>query len=136
MAKKSKSPEEWASAIKLTLQEYEKDVITGSKKATEQAGKAGADLLKSRVSAAGIGGKTYRNSFTSKVIAEDASKKMVAVYSPNHYQLTHLLEFGHVVKNKKNGKVLGTAAAFPHWAPTETEVNKMLEDIIKEVAQK
>lgn len=34
------------------------------------------------------------------------------------WQLTHLLEDGHDIKNKK-GTLLGRASAFPHWTETE-----------------
>lgn len=41
----------------------------------------------------------------------------VTVYNKDHYQLTHLLENGHVVRNKKG--TYGRAPAIKHIAPVE-----------------
>lgn len=41
------------------------------------------------------------------------------VYNKEHYQLTHLLENGHVVRNKYG--TYGRAPAYKHIAPVEVE---------------
>ena len=74
--------------------------------------------------AAGIGGRKYRKSFKDTVTKDTAWITTVEIHSPKHYRLTHLLEFGHVVKVK--GKVVGAARAYPHLATAETEAEELL----------
>ena len=42
-----------------------------------------------------------------------------------HYQLTHLLEYGHELKSA-SGKTLGTVGAKPHIRPAELNAEKKL----------
>lgn len=55
------------------------------------------------------------------------------IHNPKKAGLTHLLEFGHNVTNKKNGKVIGSAGAYPHFMPTERLVKREYEKKVKEV---
>ena len=82
----------------------------------------------------GIGGygnhrkaKNYRKSFYLKPIKGNLFYK--EILANRQYQLTHLLEHGHVVKNKY-GKY-GSTKAFPHWAETEKLVQSVLEEKLK-----
>ena len=47
-----------------------------------------------------------------------------SVYNKKHYQLTHLLEKGHQIRN--GGRAVGEAAAFAHIAP----VNELLRELL------
>lgn len=56
----------------------------------------------------------------------------VTVRNKKHYQLTHLLEYGHDVVNAK-GKV-GRAPAYPHIGPAEEwAINELPREIKKEL---
>ena len=55
---------------------------------------------------------------------ESNSEIRVAVYN-SKYQLTHLLEKGHVVVNAK-GQVIGTAPAYPHIEPAEKKAEELI----------
>ena len=48
------------------------------------------------------------------------------VYNEKHYQLTHLLEYGHDVV--VNGKKVGHAKAYPHIKAVEERINKEIID--------
>ena len=58
------------------------------------------------------------------------SPKAVIVHNSGHYQLTHLLENGHVIRNKKG--TYGRAPAHKHIKPVETWANKEFQMLIKE----
>ena len=58
------------------------------------------------------------------------SKKEVIVHNSEHYQLTHLLENGHVIRNKKGA--YGRAPAHKHIKPVETWANNEFQRLIKE----
>lgn len=58
------------------------------------------------------------------------SPKSIIVHNATHYQLTHLLENGHVIRNKKG--TYGRAPAHKHIKPVETWANKEFQRLIKE----
>ena len=58
------------------------------------------------------------------------SAKEVIVHNSDHYQLTHLLENGHVIRNKKG--TYGRAPAHKHIKPVETWANKEFQRVIEE----
>lgn len=56
----------------------------------------------------------------------------VTVYNKDHYQLTHLLENGHVVRNKKG--TYGRTNGIKHIAPVEEWANnEVVERITREL---
>jgi len=67
----------------------------------------------------------YSKSWSIKTTKETANSLELTVYSPNKYQLAHLLEFGHA---KRGG---GRTRAYPHIAPAEEAAVKQLEEDIQ-----
>ena len=57
------------------------------------------------------------------------SAKSVIVHNSDHYQLTHLLENGHVIRNKKG--TYGRAPAHKHIRPVETWANREFQRLIE-----
>lgn len=54
--------------------------------------------------------------------------KQAVVHNRDHYRLTHLLEKGHLITNKKGG--VGFTAPFPHIRPAFDRARpKYIEDI-------
>lgn len=67
----------------------------------------------------------YKKSWSRKL----TKKRLYAtatVYNKEHGSLTHLLEFGHVIKS--GGRVVGSADAFPHIAPVNDRVPDIFVD--------
>lgn len=126
MAKRIKA-EELEKALTDIISEYADDVIKASQEAVETVAQAGVLKLQEAVHTAGIGGTKYVKSF--KVKKERGRIGGTATLHSSQYQLTHLLEHGHVLV--KNGKVIGKTRAFPHWAIAEEYTSTLLEDTIK-----
>lgn len=89
-----------------------------------------ADTVKSEIEKnAPVKTGKYRKSFVVSKVSETPDSLVLAVHSKTRYQLTHLLEFGHL---KRGGK--GRVAAIPHIEPAEKkgieELNMaLLEDL-------
>ena len=67
----------------------------------------------------------YAKSWAVKKVRESSHTLELVVHSKNRYQLTHLLEFGHCLRNG------GRTRAVPHIAPAEEKGIEQLEKMIK-----
>ena len=67
----------------------------------------------------------YAKSWAAKKVRESSHTLEVVVHSKNRYQLTHLLEFGHCLRNG------GRTRAMPHIAPAEEKGIEQLEKMIE-----
>ena len=67
----------------------------------------------------------YAKSWTAKKVRESSHTLEMVVHSKNKYQLAHLLEFGHCLRQG------GRTKAIPHIAPAEELGIKQLEDEIE-----
>lgn len=67
----------------------------------------------------------YQKGWTAKKVKENRHTLEMTVHFKDCYQLTHLLEKGHALRNG------GRARAFPHIAPTEEHGVEMLEYLIR-----
>ena len=66
----------------------------------------------------------YAKSWVVKKVRESSHTLELVVHSKNRYQLTHLLEFGHCLRNG------GRTRAMPHIAPAEEKGIEQLEKMI------
>ena len=71
------------------------------------------------------GNTVYAKSWAVKKVRESSHTLELVVHSKNCYQLTHLLEFGHCLRNG------GRARAMPHIAPAEEKGIEQLEKQIE-----
>lgn len=134
MARKIKvTAEGFGDAVLDILSEYADDVTEESKTLVQKTAEDAARAVRSGAQA-NFNGTKYKNSIQVKVKKKRLYSEAV-VYSPKHYQLTHLLENGHRLVffgHPTNTFIEGRA----HWAPAEEEAVRALEEGIKEAAQK
>lgn len=127
MSNRKIKPGQLEAAIDEIIEEYTDKVVVDVKEAVETTGKAAAELA--RAYASRIGRGKYAKSIKAKTTMTTSFGTTVNIYS-TQYRIAHLLEHGHVVK--AHGKVVGTARAFPHFAPAEAKAEEML---VKKVEQ-
>ena len=121
MSNRKVTPENLGAAIEEILTDYAHEVVTDTKEAVEATGKLAAETAQAYASRIGRG--KYAKSIKSKTESSTSFGTTVVVYS-TQYRIAHLLEHGHVVK--VNGKVVGTARAFPHFTPAEVTAETLL----------
>lgn len=111
------TPEELETAMQKLLKDYDKDVQEVVRKTIPQAARAGAKQLRSTSPKRAKGGGKYASGWASKV--EQGRTGVTATIYGKHgtYQLAHLLEHGHAVRN--GGRASGFAGAIVHIAPVE-----------------
>ena len=105
------------------LDEFSDKVNDVLKKSANQTADEAVDKLKNtspRKSGAYASGWAVKKEHNGDVI----------VHNSTNYQLTHLLENGHVVRNKKG--TYGRAPAHKHIKPVETWANKEYQRKIEE----
>lgn len=130
MTTRKVSPNDLGAAIDEILKDYADTVVHDMKEAVEATGKMAAETAQAYASRIGRG--KYAKSIKAKTESTTAFATTVVIYS-TQYRIAHLLEHGHVVK--KNGKVVGTARAFPHFAPAEAMADSTLVQKIEQAVK-
>ena len=115
-----------ADAIMEGLEEYKNLAGPQVKSAVRKAANATRDQIKSTAPR-----KTgrYAESWTTRKEKENSTGLTMMIYSPSRYMLSHLLEFGHALRNG------GRARAFPHLAPAEQTGISVLESAITQALE-
>lgn len=121
---------ELADAMQSILAEELDASIKSVPEAVETVASQTASTLENEAKSKGIGGRKYVNSFKVQTEVKNSFITSLRVYS-TQYQLTHLLENGHAIRNQY-GSYSGTTRAFPHWATAEAEAANNLENAIKQ----
>lgn len=119
-------------AIMDMLTEYGNDVTGNMEKIVETMGKKGKQALR-KESRRALKTDTGEYAKGWQVKIEKGRLKTTATIYNDHPALPHLLEYGHEVKNRKNGPVIGQAAPHPHIEPVEKE---LVETFEREVLKK
>lgn len=132
MSKKTIKPQDLAKAVNDELIKYNKLTQAQVKKAVQKVGTDCRNEIK--VKSPKKNGD-YASGWRKRTVYESATAIRVEVYNATDYQLTHLLEYGHVVKNRPNGRVLGSARAFPHIRPAEERAQKELVKLIEKAVR-
>lgn len=111
------------------LDNYVEDISEGVKKTTDSITKEVVNELKNK--SPKLTGD-YAKGWTKQTNRQNKSQKYtVKVHNKTNYQLTHLLEFGHI---KRNGT--GRVPAREHIRPIEDEYKKKYEQEITTVIRR
>ena len=111
-----------AAAVMNQLNNYSNLCTENMKDAVKKSAKA----VKQEISAtAPVRTGAYAKSWATKNVKESQTALEITVHSKNRYQLAHLLEHGHALRNG------GRSKAIPHIAPAEEKGVKLLEDEIE-----
>ena len=127
---KTIKPEQLAKEVMDGLEEYAELAVDVMKKEIQETGKVVKQQIEQ--TAPRKSGR-YAKSWAVKKTAETSSTLEVTVHSRNRYQLTHLLEYGHVLR--KGGRVYGRAKPYPHIAKAEAAAIKSFEQSIRKGIQ-
>ena len=116
------SIDDLASEVMKGLTEYVELADTAMKKAVRKT----ATSVKNEISAkAPVKSGRYKRSWTAKKTKENSHTLEMTVHSKDRYQIAHLLEHGHALRN--GGRVEG----IPHIAPAEEHGEEMLTNLIE-----
>lgn len=108
------------------LEQYGRKADEAVEKSAKRAGRDTAKDLKN-TSPKRTG--AYASSWTTKVTRSSGRLIGVTVYNKDHYQLTHLLENGHVIVNKKGE--YGRTKPIKHIEPAEQEGIQNFEQLVR-----
>ena len=122
MSTKKVSIEEMAEAINSQMEEYATLAATEMKAAVR---KTATSVKKEIQSNAPEDTGAYKKSWATKTQSQGTHSISMVVYSKNRYQLAHLLEKGHALRNG------GRVAARPHIAPAEENGKTLIEELIR-----
>lgn len=128
MGSRKVSVDQMADAIMEGLEEYADYAAGEMKKSVRKVAKNVKEDIKAGAPV-GLTGK-YKESWAVKTQAETSQSLNLVVHSKNRYQLAHLLEKGHALRNG------GRARAYPHIAPAEEKGSEQLVDEIKNALEK
>lgn len=110
--------DELAKEIMDGLREYADLATEDMKKAVKKSGNAAKkDIAENAPKRTG----KYGKSWNVKTTLETSTAMTVTVHSKTQYQLAHLLEFGHALRQG------GRTREFPHIEPAEQRAAEMLE---------
>lgn len=114
------------AAVMEAVQEYADTAVEEVKQAVMETGNEVRDEIRQN---APKNTGAYARSWAVKKTRETSQSLTVTVHSRNHYQLAHLLEFGHA---KRGG---GRVAAQPHIAQAEEHGIEQLEEKLRKALE-
>lgn len=118
-----------SAELQKSLEIYNQNVVDGMNKAYKELAEAGVAKLQNTHPYHDRTGK-YSKGFAvtqRKTAISATGAESYTIHNKKHYQITHLLEHGHLTRNG------GRARAFPHWKPTLDELDRKADTIIKQV---
>ena len=120
---------DFSAEVKEMLEDYSDDVIEATNDSIDVSAKWARGQLKTNGEFKNISGD-YRKGWSVKKDRKGFGITKQTVYNRTDYQLTHLLEFGHVNRDGSRTR------AFPHIAPVEEQSSKMFVSEIEKRLKK
>ena len=118
--------EEYGSELNTTVREVTADIAKNVAKDLKKTSP------KSKGRGSAKGGKHYANGWTAGTENIPGGGARALVYNKYAWQLTHLLEKGHMIANQYG--TYGRAPAYPHIAPAEERgINEYLNELEKKL---
>lgn len=127
------SKKEWADELNEILENYQEEVIEKLDKAAFTTAKVAIKELKEKSpKSKRTEGGAYAKSWGYKKEKMPFGYTSYTIHNRKHYQLTHLLENGHMIKNKYGS--YGRTNPIPHIKPVEIQVQDgFFEEAMKEL---
>lgn len=116
---------DFTSAISGYLNEYGKEI---REEVEELADEVAGETLKEIKANSPVGKGSYKKGWRKKTKVSALGKKTITVYNATDYQLTHLLENGHL---NRDGTTL--AAPIKHIKPAEKKAVEKFEKGVEEI---
>ena len=127
------SKKEWADELNEILENYQEEVIEKLDKAAFTTAKVAIKELKEKSpKSKRTKGGEYAKNWGYKKEKMPFGYTSYTIHNKKHYRLTHLLENGHMIKNKYGS--YGRTNPIPHIKPVEIQVqDDFFEEAIKEL---
>lgn len=124
-------PENLQKMLKEYLEDYVEDIEDGVQETTDAITKEAVQELK-QTSPRGKGSreKPYYKGWTKQKGKTNKGRYTVKIHNKTNYQLTHLLEFGHVTRNG------GRTKAIPHIRSLEEKYSQLYEQNLTTVIKR
>lgn len=128
---KNTKPEDLQKVLNEYLQDYVEDIQEDVEETTDTLTKeAIKELKQTSPKGKGTREKPYHKGWTKQKNKKNKGRYTVKIHNKTNYQLTHLLEFGHVTRNG------GRTKEIPHIRPLEEKYNKLYEKNITTVIKR
>lgn len=110
------------------LQDYSSEVMD----TYNTCGKEVAEDVVSKLKRVAFGKYDQRKYSKSWAVKQEKGNwtNVYIIYNKKHYRLTHLLEFGHAIRDG-TGRKVGEAGAIEHIKPMEEWVQQQLPELLK-----
>lgn len=127
-------PEQLDEAIRGQLETYNAEIAKNLDKNMKDVADKTAETLKKGGSYKERTGKyTPDWSVTARKTASVMQGARYSVHNRKHYQLTHLLEKGHV--NRRGNRVVGNSRAFEHILPAEQAAEELAIEAVEKAVR-
>lgn len=120
-------PDELQKVVMNYLENYKEDIEEDIQQVTDEVMKEARQELKQTSPKSDVARDTkYYAGWAIKLKTKKNGKYTKVIWNKTNYQLTHLLEFGHVTRNGDK-----RTKAYPHIRPIEEKYNVKFVDLLE-----